>query len=67
MTVDVQEAGSDPKMLHEAPSHPDRARWKESVGREVETLEKAGTWISMDVTWMAAQRRRRLLVERALG
>jgi len=47
MTVDVQEAGGDPKTLHEARSHPDRPRWKEAQGREVETLEEAGTWITM--------------------
>jgi len=47
MTVDVQEAGGDPKTLHEAPSHPDRPRWKETMDREVETLEKAGTWITV--------------------
>ena len=50
MTVDVQEAGGDPKTLHEAPSHPDRLRWKEAMDREVETLEKAGTWISVTLT-----------------
>jgi len=47
MTVDVQETGGDPKTLHEARSHPDRPRWKEAMGREVETLEEAGTWITM--------------------
>jgi len=47
MTVDVQEAAGDPKTLHEAPSHPDRPRWKEAMDRKVETLGKAGTWITV--------------------
>jgi len=47
MRADVQEGGGDPKMLREAPSYPDRPRWKEAMDREVETLEKAGTWITV--------------------
>ena len=40
----VQEAGGDPKTLHEARSGSDWPCWKEAMDREMDTLEKALTW-----------------------
>ena len=40
----MQEAGRDPKTLHEAQSRSDWPQWKAAMDREMDTLRKAGTW-----------------------
>ena len=44
MAAVIQEAEGDTKSLQEARSRSDWPRWKEAMDREMETLEKAGTW-----------------------
>jgi transposase InsO family protein len=44
MAAAVQNAEGDPKSLAEARSRSDWPSWKDAMDREIETLEKAGTW-----------------------
>ena len=40
----VQEVKGDPKSLREAQSRSDWPRWKEAIDKEINALERAGTW-----------------------
>jgi hypothetical protein len=44
MAAAMQDAEGDPKSLKEARSRSDWPSWKDAMDREIETLEKAGTW-----------------------
>jgi hypothetical protein len=43
----ISEAQDDPKSLSEAQSHPDWPKWQEAMDREIGTLKKARTWITV--------------------
>jgi hypothetical protein len=43
----ISEAQDDPKSLSEARSRPDWPKWQEAMDREIGTLEKAETWITV--------------------
>jgi transposase InsO family protein len=44
----VEEIQDDPKTLQEAKSRSDWPLWKEAMDKELATLEKAGTWTTVD-------------------
>ena len=43
----AQDASDDPKTVSEARSRPDWALWKAAMDKEIDTLEKAGTWTTI--------------------
>ncbi len=43
----LEEVQDDPKTLHEAQSWLDWQRWKEAMEKEMDTLQKAGTWATV--------------------
>jgi len=43
----LEEVQDDPKTLHEARSQSDWQRWKEAMEKEMDTLQKAGTWATV--------------------
>ncbi len=43
----LEEVQDDPKTLHEAQSQLDWQRWKEAMEKEMDTLQKAGTWATV--------------------
>ena len=44
ITATAQDASDDPKTVGEARSRPDWTSWKAAMDKEIDTLEKAGTW-----------------------
>ena len=44
----MQEICSNPKMLKEVQSCPDWPLWKEAMDKEIDTLQQAGTWSTID-------------------
>jgi hypothetical protein len=47
ITAALADTQDDPKTLKEARSRSDWQRWKEAMDKEIETLQKAGTWTTV--------------------
>ena len=47
MEAVLTETPDNPKTLAQARSHPDWPKWQEAMDCEINTLEKAGTWITI--------------------